>query len=95
MSLPGLPEICEDRAELSPLNMMNFYILIKMKKKFYIKPYTVVAMIDGKETIMEFDINDKSFEAGGAPAKDRDELEEEEEAAAAADFGQVQKYSLW
>ena len=29
-----------------------------MKKKFYIKPYTVVAMIDGKEAIMEFDIND-------------------------------------
>ena len=51
-------------------------------------------MIDGKEDFM-IDIMPPSVETGGAPAKDRDELEEEEAAAAAADFGQVQKYSLW
>lgn len=65
-----------------------------MEKKAYIKPYTVVAMIDGKEAIMEFDINDKSFETGGAPAKDRDDLEEEEAAASDA-ASQANKYSLW
>ena len=65
-----------------------------MKTKAYIKPYTVVNMIDGKEDFM-IDIMPPSVETGGAPAKDRDELEEEEAAAAAADFEQVQKYSLW
>ncbi len=65
-----------------------------MEKKSYIKPYTLVAMIDGKEAIMQFDINDKSFETGGAPTKERDDLEEEEAAAADA-ASQTNKYSLW
>ncbi len=63
-----------------------------MEKKAYIKPYTVVNLIDGKEDLM-FVINDKSFEAGGAPAKERDELDEEEAFAAATQ--DAQKYSLW
>ena len=63
-----------------------------MEKKAYIKPMTLVNLIDGKEDLM-FIINDKSFEAGGAPGKERDDLEEEEEAAAAAD--QAQSISLW
>ena len=65
-----------------------------MEKKAYIKPYTVVNLIDGKEDLM-FVINDKSFEAGGAPAKERDELDEEEDAAAAAVGRQHNNYSLW
>ena len=61
-----------------------------MEKKSYIKPFTLVNLIDGKEDLM-IGIADKSFEAGGAPAKDRDDFEEEEAAAAA----QQQNYSLW
>ena len=65
-----------------------------MEKKSYIRPYTVVNLIDGKEDLL-FVINDKSFEAGGAPAKERDELDEEEDAAAAAVGRQSNNYSLW
>ena len=65
-----------------------------MEKKSYIRPYTVVNLIDGKEDLL-FVINDKSFEAGGAPAKERDELDEEEDAAAAAVGRQHNNYSLW
>lgn len=64
-----------------------------MEKKTYIKPYTSVAMIDGNEAIMEFNINDKSLEADHTPVKDRDYLDEEEEEAAMA--AQQQNYSLW
>ncbi len=63
-----------------------------MEKKAYIKPYTIVNLIDGKEDLM-FVINDKSFEEDGAPGKERDDLDEEEAAAAAAQ--DPQKYSLW
>ena len=62
-----------------------------MEKKAYIKPYTVVNLIDGKEDLM-FVINDKSFEAGRAPVKEYDYFDEEEAAMAAQES---QKYSLW
>ena len=61
-----------------------------MEKKAYIKPNTLVNLINGKEDLM-IGIGDKSFEAGGAPGKEREEDLEEEEAAAAAE----QNYSLW
>ena len=64
-----------------------------MEKKAYIKPYTVVNLIDGKENLM-FVINDKSFEAGGAPVKELDDFDEEEAAMAVA-AQESQKYSLW
>ena len=70
---------------------MNFKIDRKMEKKAYIKPNTLVNLINGKEDLM-IGIADKSFEAGGAPGKERELLEEEEEAVAAA---QQQNYSLW
>ncbi len=60
-----------------------------MEKKAYIKPNTLVNLINGKEDLM-IGIGDKSFEAGGAPGKEREDLEEEEAAAAAE-----QNYSLW
>ena len=62
-----------------------------MEKKSYIKPFTLVNLIDGKEDLM-IGIADKSFEAGGAPTKERDELDDEEAAIAAAE---QQNYSLW
>lgn len=71
--------------------MKNLIESETMEKKAYIKPYTVVNLIDGKEDLM-FVINDKSFEAGGAPGKERDEIDEEEAAAA---IQEAQKYSLW
>lgn len=61
-----------------------------MEKKSYIQPFTLVNLIDGKEDLM-IGIVDKSFEAGGAPAKDREDFEEEE----AIEAAQQQKYSLW
>ena len=70
---------------------MNFIINRKMEKKAYIKPNTLVNLINGEEDLM-IGIVDKSFEAGGAPGKERDDFDEEEEAAIAA---QQQNYSLW
>jgi hypothetical protein len=84
----------EDQPGSKHQNKEQLNSIIIMEKKAYIKPYTVVNLIDGKEDLM-FVINDKSFEAGGAPAKERDELEEEEAAAAAAMAAQQQNYSLW
>ena len=70
---------------------MNNYQKKKMEKKSYIKPFTLVNLIDGTEDLM-IGIADKSFEAGGAPTKERDELDDEEAAIAAAE---QQNYSLW
>ncbi len=62
-----------------------------MKKLKYIIPAIEISKLNVGKNIMSTSLEDH---AGGVSAKDRDELEEEE-AAAAADFGQVQKYSLW